>query len=62
MGFALMVPAAGCHNSIGLGIGNPIASFCQGQGAFSNIFFAIADWSTERRTLGVFRDVFSPGT
>ncbi len=28
--------------------------------AFSDIVFAIADWSAERRFLGPFRDVFSP--
>ncbi len=28
-------------------------------GAFARIVFAIADWSSERRTLGQFRDVFS---
>jgi len=28
-------------------------------GAFSNVVFAITDWSDERRTLGPFRDVFS---
>ena len=28
--------------------------------AFSDITFAIADWSAERRFLGPFRDVFSP--
>jgi hypothetical protein len=27
-------------------------------GAFSQIVFAIADWSSERRFLGPFRDVF----
>ena len=32
------------------------------QGAFSDIVFAITDWSTDRRTLGAFRDVFSPST
>jgi uncharacterized protein (TIGR02452 family) len=32
------------------------------QGAFSEIVFAITDWSTDRRTLGAFRDVFSPST
>jgi uncharacterized protein (TIGR02452 family) len=29
------------------------------KGAFSNIVFAITDWSPERRFLGPFRDVFS---
>lgn len=29
-------------------------------GAFSDVVFAIADWSPERRSLGPFRDVFSP--
>ncbi len=29
-------------------------------GAFSDVVFAITDWSPERRTLGPFRDVFSP--
>jgi uncharacterized protein (TIGR02452 family) len=28
-------------------------------GAFSNIIFAVTDWSSERRFLGPFRDVFS---
>ena len=28
-------------------------------GAFSDIVFAITDWSPERKTLGPFRDVFS---
>jgi uncharacterized protein (TIGR02452 family) len=28
-------------------------------GAFSDIIFAVTDWSPERRTLGPFRDVFS---
>jgi hypothetical protein len=32
------------------------------QGAFSDIVFAITDWSTDRRTLGAFRDLFSPST
>ena len=27
-----------------------------------NIVFAITDWSTDRRTFGAFRDVFSPST
>jgi uncharacterized protein (TIGR02452 family) len=31
--------------------------FC---GAFSDIVFAITDWSPERRFLGPFRDVFAP--
>jgi uncharacterized protein (TIGR02452 family) len=30
------------------------------RGAFSEIVFAIADWSPERKYLGPFRDVFSP--
>jgi uncharacterized protein (TIGR02452 family) len=30
------------------------------KGAFSDIVFAITDWSPERRFLGPFRDVFSP--
>lgn len=30
------------------------------KGAFSEIVFAITDWSPERRFLGPFRDVFSP--
>ena len=30
------------------------------RGAFPDIFFAITDWSPERKTLGVFRDVFAP--
>jgi len=30
-------------------------------GAFSDIVFAITDWSPERKTLGPFRDAFSPG-
>jgi uncharacterized protein (TIGR02452 family) len=30
-------------------------------GAFSNVVFAIADWSAHRRSLGPFRDVFSVG-
>jgi uncharacterized protein (TIGR02452 family) len=29
-------------------------------GAFSDIVFAVADWSPERRFLGPFRDVFAP--
>ena len=29
-------------------------------GAFSDVVFAITDWSKERRFLGPFRDVFSP--
>ena len=32
------------------------------QGEFSEIVFAIADRSTDRRTSGAFRNVFSPGT
>ena len=32
------------------------------RGAFSDIVFAITDWSTDRRTFGAFRDVFSPST
>jgi uncharacterized protein (TIGR02452 family) len=31
------------------------------EGAFSDIIFAITDWSPERRFLGPFRDVFGPG-
>jgi uncharacterized protein (TIGR02452 family) len=31
-------------------------------GAFSEIVFAITDWSPERRTLGPFREVFAPGS
>lgn len=31
------------------------------EGAFSDIVFAITDWSPERRFLGPFRDVFSAG-
>jgi uncharacterized protein (TIGR02452 family) len=30
------------------------------RGAFSEVVFAITDWSNERRFLGPFRDVFSP--
>lgn len=30
------------------------------EGAFSEVIFAIADWSPERRFLGPFRDVFAP--
>jgi len=30
------------------------------RGAFSEIVFAITDWSQERKTLGPFRDVFAP--
>jgi uncharacterized protein (TIGR02452 family) len=30
-------------------------------GAFSDIVFAITDWSPERRFLGPFREVFAPG-
>jgi len=30
------------------------------RGAFSEIVFAITDWSPERRSLGPFRDVFAP--
>ena len=30
-------------------------------GAFREVTFAIADWSADRRYLGPFRDVFSPG-
>lgn len=30
-------------------------------GAFSDVVFAITDWSAERRYLGPFRDAFSPG-
>lgn len=29
-------------------------------GAFSEVVFAITDWSLERRFLGPFRDVFKP--
>lgn len=29
-------------------------------GAFSDVVLAITDWSPERKTLGPFRDVFSP--
>jgi len=29
-------------------------------GAFSDIVFAITDWSPERKFLGPFRDVFAP--
>jgi uncharacterized protein (TIGR02452 family) len=29
-------------------------------GAFSDIVFAVTDWSPERRFLGPFRDVFAP--
>jgi len=29
-------------------------------GAFSDIVFAITDWSLERKILGPFRDVFTP--
>jgi len=29
------------------------------QGAFSDIVFAITDWSSKRRYLGSFRDIFS---
>jgi uncharacterized protein (TIGR02452 family) len=32
------------------------------RGAFSDIVFAITDWSAERKTLGPFRDVFSAST
>ena len=28
--------------------------------SFSDVVFAIADWSSERRFLGPFRDVFAP--
>jgi hypothetical protein len=31
----------------------------QFRGAFSDIVFAITDWSPERRFLGPFRDVFA---
>ena len=31
------------------------------RGAFSEVVFAITDWSPERKTLGPFRDVFAPG-
>lgn len=31
------------------------------EGAFSDVVFAVADWSPERRYLGPFRDVFSAG-
>jgi len=31
------------------------------RGAFSQIVFAITDWSEERRFLGPFRDVFAGG-
>jgi uncharacterized protein (TIGR02452 family) len=30
------------------------------RGRFSDVVFAVTDWSPERRTLGPFRDVFSP--
>ena len=30
------------------------------RGHFSDVVFAVTDWSPERRTLGPFRDVFSP--
>jgi uncharacterized protein (TIGR02452 family) len=32
------------------------------RGAFSEVVFAITDWSPERRFLGPFRDVFAPDT
>lgn len=32
------------------------------RGAFSDVVFAIADWSPERKYLGPFRDVFAPNT
>jgi len=31
------------------------------RGHFSDVLFAVADWSPERKFLGPFRDVFSPG-
>jgi hypothetical protein len=31
-------------------------------GAFSQVVFAITDWSAERRFLGPFRDVFEAGS
>ena len=31
------------------------------EGAFSQVVFAITDWSEERRFLGPFRDVFAGG-
>ena len=32
------------------------------RGYFSDVVFAVTDWSRERRFLGPFRDVFSPAT
>jgi uncharacterized protein (TIGR02452 family) len=60
---ALVLGAWGC-GAFGNDVGRAASDFRQAlenefSGAFSDIVFAIADWSPERRFLGPFREVFA---